>query len=601
MNTKQLMRKYVRASYSLLLAFLLLLTSNVQAREMQTGSDAYTFSIYMIDAFYSEGESCEEKLLASPTIGWLCAAFPLGQNAFEHRWEAYLSALPETYSITAVTSWGDIKYEEDDTVFYGKIYDLNDGRLVVGYDQNDRGSEIRLGFSSTANQATATQNTAQTQVQPQQTNQVQQVAQTQPAIQAPQVAEAQTQVAQTQIAQAQVTQPQQEPVFLTAEQTRARDQAIALHNYNQQQAYNQQNQQQNHNQQANTQNTYAGTNATQQSSITSQPNTYTNQDAYAATSQPLTTPTSSAMPSAAIPSAISSAMASATNTNLATSSVMNTAQQLQQNQYTTTETPLQTTTQAATQTLTTQRAYNATQSSTAAASQLASSPAISSPAMSSASTTNLATSSIVNDAMSAVNATNPQAIAQQIDQAVNSSLQQLQSTPALTENSDLLQSADLLDSAAALESTNQLDSEILQTEALQTEALDALATQEIMALAQNSTGTGASSLGAAAILDVFSQQGLSVRNPKAMTTKDYGFAPVLANEGLFFNIGDCTSCIGRIFSFEREEDVAMMEVYYSLEAQATDIVYSNDNTLLQFFSTPKELAQKYITALEALN
>ena len=100
---------YLRTSFKLILACLFLLVPQTHAREMQPGSDAYTFSTYMIDAFYSEGEECEEKLLATPTIGWLCAAFPLGQAAFEERWDAYLSALPEDYNIVSVTPWGDIK------------------------------------------------------------------------------------------------------------------------------------------------------------------------------------------------------------------------------------------------------------------------------------------------------------------------------------------------------------------------------------------------------------------------------------------------------------------------------------------------------------
>jgi len=442
--------KHIQKSLKLLLVCMVLVAGTSQAREMQPGTDAYNFSTYMIDAFYSEGEACEDKLLAAPTIGWLCAAFPLGERAFEQRWEAYLSALPVSYNITSVTAWGDIKYAEDDTVFYGKIYDLNDGRLVVGYDRENRGSEIRLGFSSTANQATSAQPST---------------------VQATTVQAAATPNVQTQAVQTQYPQTQQEPVMLTYEQTRALE-------LQQQQAAQQ-----------------AQTLQNQQT---------TNQRAYATTQQS------------------SSAMATAATTNMANSTVLNAAQNTVQ------------------QTM---------------------QPQTGSAAMTSAATTNMTTSAVVNQPTTTAS-------------LVQNALEQVQNTPVAQQVP--------VPVAAPVQVQNTAPAQ----------------NQELMAMAQSSP---AQHLGASAILDVFRENGLSVEAPKAMTTKDYGFAPVLASEGLFFRIGECTSCIGRIFSFDRKEDVAMMEVYYSLEAQATDVVYSQDKVLLQFFSTPKELAEQYITELKALN
>ena len=479
--------KQKRTSLKILLACLVLLitqiTTQTYAREMQPGSDAYTFSVYMIDAFYSEGEECEEKLLATPTIGWLCAAFPLGERAFEQRWDAYLSALPQDYSITAVTSWGDIRYEEDDSVFYGKVYDLNDGRLVVGYDRSDRGREIRLGFSSKANQATATQNQV-AQASASTTQSVQPVTQPLAATQPPVVPQAQAIQAQT----IQTQTEQQAPVFLTQAETRAREIAQAA---------------------AQAQNTIV--NSAQTNQTTNQTaNQTANQRAYATTTVQTPAIQSSNMNSSA-------AMTNAAATTMATSAVVNGV-----------------------------NTVNAAPSMP---------QATSSAAMSNARTTNLATSSVV---------TAPLPVAPM-------------QTPL---------------TAAPVQTVQQA---VPQAQITQVNS------QEVMALAQPKTTPQATTLTASGILDVFREKGLSVSSAKEMTPKDYGFAPVLASEGLFFRLGDCTSCIGRIFSFDRKEDVAMMEVYYSLEAQATDVVYSQDKILIQFFSTPKDLADQYISELKALN
>lgn len=513
-----------QTSLKILLACLVLLVTQITtqsyAREMQPGSDAFYFSTYMIDAFYSEGEECEEKLLVSPTIGWLCAAFPLGEHAFEQRWDAYLSALPEGYNIVAVSPWGDIRYEEDESVFYGKVYDLNDGRLVVGYDQSDRGREIRLGFSSNANQAASTQR----QVMNQMTSEMQNQAF--PQTQAMQTVQAAPVQAAQQYTQVQAAPVQQQPVFLTQAETRAREIAQAAAAQQQaaqaQQAYNQPiSNQQVSNQQTGTYQSYDSQTAQTQNQVQNQ----------------LSAPRAYATPTAQN----STAMANATATTLATSTVMNA--------------PQQATNQAVAPLATTSAMSNAT------ATTLATSAVVN------ASTTNKPTAPLATQNLQAV-------ASQQAVQPVQTP-QRLQ--PVQVQVQTAPQAKQINTAPVAATPTN---------------------TQEVMALAQSSE---ASNLGASAILDVFREKGLSVTNAKPMTTKDYGFAPVLASEGLFFRIGDCTSCIGRIFSFDRPEDVAMMEVYYSLEAQATDVIFSQDNVLLQFFSTPKELAEEYITELKALN
>lgn len=100
--------------------------------------------------------------------------------------------------------------------------------------------------------------------------------------------------------------------------------------------------------------------------------------------------------------------------------------------------------------------------------------------------------------------------------------------------------------------------------------------------------------------------GLEFENPINMTKDDYGAAPMSAAEAVHFFIPSlCSDCGGRLFSFTSNEDLALMEHYYTeLGRQSAwffSWVFVKDNILLQINGDlPEETARKYEAAINSL-
>ena len=93
--------------------------------------------------------------------------------------------------------------------------------------------------------------------------------------------------------------------------------------------------------------------------------------------------------------------------------------------------------------------------------------------------------------------------------------------------------------------------------------------------------------------------GLEFANPTTMTKDDYGMAPISAKEAIHFFIPSlCSDCGGRLYSFAKPEDLALMEAYYTELGRQSAMFFSwvfvKDNILIQINGDlSEEKAQKY--------
>lgn len=107
-------------------------------------------------------------------------------------------------------------------------------------------------------------------------------------------------------------------------------------------------------------------------------------------------------------------------------------------------------------------------------------------------------------------------------------------------------------------------------------------------------------------VEVFKKAGLECENTRAMTKDDYGMAPMLAKEGTRFfipSLGEGSG--GRIFSFDKVEDLEKTKEYYESFAKQSAVFFSwlftKDNILVQINGDLKEeKAKQYQAALENL-
>ncbi|MEZ4631679.1 MAG: hypothetical protein R2880_13380 [Deinococcales bacterium] len=107
----------------------------------------YPFSLYMFSKFYAEVTPCEEELIAANNVAWLCASFNGSQELFEERWSAFMSVQPLGVQFKSISIWGEVGFEGLEKSFYGKVYEVEEGRLVGGYDALQTGRELRIGFA----------------------------------------------------------------------------------------------------------------------------------------------------------------------------------------------------------------------------------------------------------------------------------------------------------------------------------------------------------------------------------------------------------------------------------------------------------------------
>lgn len=106
------------------------------------------------------------------------------------------------------------------------------------------------------------------------------------------------------------------------------------------------------------------------------------------------------------------------------------------------------------------------------------------------------------------------------------------------------------------------------------------------------------------VLDCIKENSLEIENPKVMSEEDYGLRPMVAEEGLAFDLpATCRDCGGRIYSFSSEEDLDVMKKYYEKIGMIFKPawVIEKDNILVTLSNkVPEEKVNIYTAALNEL-
>ena len=115
-------------------------------RNMAPQTHHYEFALYMIEALYAFESECDEKVNLEVEIEWFCATFIYGQEVFEDRWMAYSSVRPSKFKLKPISPWGEVFVGKNRMGFYGRLYDVAGGRLVVGYSSDREEERLYIGF-----------------------------------------------------------------------------------------------------------------------------------------------------------------------------------------------------------------------------------------------------------------------------------------------------------------------------------------------------------------------------------------------------------------------------------------------------------------------
>lgn len=108
------------------------------------------------------------------------------------------------------------------------------------------------------------------------------------------------------------------------------------------------------------------------------------------------------------------------------------------------------------------------------------------------------------------------------------------------------------------------------------------------------------------VIAAFKSAELEAENTRAMTSKDYGLAPMIAKEGIRFYIPSLgPDKGGRLYSFENQEKLNIMKDYYVKAGETSAMffswVFAKDNILIQINGDLDESkAKQYEAALNSL-
>ncbi|MFC7062835.1 stress protein [Halobacillus seohaensis] len=125
-------------------------------------------------------------------------------------------------------------------------------------------------------------------------------------------------------------------------------------------------------------------------------------------------------------------------------------------------------------------------------------------------------------------------------------------------------------------------------------------------VACSSTDVSNDSITVDGAIKAFQDAGLEAENATEMTKDDYGMAPMKSEEGKRFLVPSIEEGAGgRIFSFEKEEDLDQMKEYYDSLGEESAIFFSwtikHENILVQINGDlPEEKYEEYKTTLESL-
>ncbi len=132
--------------------FTILVLTVLQAgfvKNMTPQTHHYEFALYMVEALYAFEIECDEKVDLETEIEWFCATLIYGPEVFEDRLMAYSSVRPSKFKLRPISTWGEVFVGKNRIGFYGRLYDVAGGRLVVGYGLDREGEKLYIGFEKT--------------------------------------------------------------------------------------------------------------------------------------------------------------------------------------------------------------------------------------------------------------------------------------------------------------------------------------------------------------------------------------------------------------------------------------------------------------------
>lgn len=130
----------------LILIFILLLFQTGFTKNMASDTYHYEFASYILESLYASETECGEEIYLDPEIEWLCAKLIYDEKALKDRLIAYSSIRPSKFKLNPISPWGQIFVNERNLGFQGKLYNIVDGRLVVGYSFNQDKEKLYIGF-----------------------------------------------------------------------------------------------------------------------------------------------------------------------------------------------------------------------------------------------------------------------------------------------------------------------------------------------------------------------------------------------------------------------------------------------------------------------
>jgi hypothetical protein len=110
----------------------------------------------------------------------------------------------------------------------------------------------------------------------------------------------------------------------------------------------------------------------------------------------------------------------------------------------------------------------------------------------------------------------------------------------------------------------------------------------------------------AQVIAAFKAAGLEAENPTAMGPGDFGLAPMTTDRAVHFLVPSlCGDCGGRVFDFDKLEDLNVTKTYYVELGRGSAAFYSwvfvKDNILVQINGElPEDQARKYEVVLKGL-